>query len=368
MKIAVVTCYKYTDYVRGTVLCSALASLPGVEVCVIKNQATGPWRYMQVFVGMVRARFTKKPDAWLVTFRGYEILPFVRMIAGRKPLIFDEFVNPLEVTTEHRQQRQGTFIGWLMGAWRLAGWLYYLILRRCQAILTDTDVHAAYASKQAGLPVSRYTVVPAGVDEHIFKPRKIKPTGFTVLYYGSMVPLHGLSYVLDAAKQLTDLPVTFHIIGGEKAAKKQIQAAISDGAHITYSPRVALTELGDLVNSASMGLGGPFGDTLQSDMVITGKTYQFLASGVACVVGSGSATKPYFIDGKNSIVVPQADGEALAAAIRNAYKNRDQLTKIGAAGRQTYSEHFSNKRIISIMKKLLTQLELLPAAEHGAKD
>ena len=45
-----------------------------------------------------RARRQQKPDVYLLTFRGYEMLPFYALlIAGSQPVVFDEWINPLEV-------------------------------------------------------------------------------------------------------------------------------------------------------------------------------------------------------------------------------------------------------------------------------
>ena len=53
---------------------------------------------------LVYVRFAKKPDVYILAFRGYEILPFVRLITLGKTFIFDEFINLIEwVIFEHKK-------------------------------------------------------------------------------------------------------------------------------------------------------------------------------------------------------------------------------------------------------------------------
>src|SRR5262245_53175060 len=98
-KVCIITCYFQPDYVRARSLRAALKSLPGVETIIVKNTATGILRYPQIIWRIWRVKHTQKPDVYLLTFRGQEILPAILWLAGKKPVWFDEFIVPIAYAT-----------------------------------------------------------------------------------------------------------------------------------------------------------------------------------------------------------------------------------------------------------------------------
>ena len=108
MKIAVITCYDQNDHIRARVLRKGFGDVPGVEVVLIKNKYKGLLRYIEVPCKLFIARIRHRPDAYAITFRGYEMLLVTLLIKGRKPLIFDEMINAAEYLYEHGKLRQGS--------------------------------------------------------------------------------------------------------------------------------------------------------------------------------------------------------------------------------------------------------------------
>ena len=104
MKLAIITCYKHPDYVRAKTLRAAARSLDNVEVIVVKNTQRGVLRYPEVLWRVLWVRLRLRPDVYLVTFRGYEIFPFVRTLSIGKTMWYDEFINPIEwAMMEHKK-------------------------------------------------------------------------------------------------------------------------------------------------------------------------------------------------------------------------------------------------------------------------
>ena len=348
MKVAVITCYKDPDYVRARTLRAALKLIPDVEIIEIKNSSAGFRRYFEVLKEVSAVKRQEKPDVFLLTFRGQEILPFVQILIGRTPLIFDEFIVPLSwATDEHRALTPKNLV--MMTLSLLSKPLYKSWLWRCRVILADTKAHAELSSQLAQLPLNRYQVVPVSTDETVFKPIDYKAASakeaFEVFFYGNMLPLHGLSHVLEAAEWLADdSRVHFTIIGGGERTLKAVQAATARGARIRFLPWLPFEKLSKEIAKSQLCLGGPFGNTPQANRVITGKTFQFIAMGLPTVVGKSKVTAR-FIDKENALVVPQADAEALAAAIRWAADHPKELTKIAHEGQALYQKYYSNKEV-----------------------
>lgn len=352
MKIAVITCYKQPDYVRATTLRRAIATAPGTELLVIKNRHTGSLRYVEIFLRTLMTRLRERPDVYVLTFRGYEMLPALAVLSWPKPLIYDELVNPIEWLREPRGKVWPRLvpIGLLKP-------FYRLLLKRCTVILADTDVHGDYSAKLSGANPQKFITVPVCADEKVFTvgQRRLGQT-FRVFYYGSMLPLHGLDCVLKAAIALKAYDIEFLLVGGGEKAKTAAQMARRDGAHITYQAWIPFAGLADTARNSHLCLGGPFGDTVQARHVITGKTCQFMACGLPVVVGKTPAGE-LFRDGENCLEVPLGDAQALAGKILWAYHNQDKLDAIGHRGCELYQKHYSQDVANAIVAKMLTNLQ-----------
>lgn len=354
MKVAIVTCYDQNDYVRARTLRTAFKASPDTDVKIVRNSHKGLLRYVETPLKILKVRIVYRPDAYVITFRGYEMLLLMVLTFVRKPIIFDEMINFTEWMEEHRVIKPGSLGYKLFKAWY--GWL----ARRCRIILADTDAHAEYSAQLNGMDIVKYRTIPVGTDETVFYPRPAKAIDkkkkFCVFYYGHMLPLHGLDYVLEAADQLKDRPeITFRFVGGKDKVVEACKAAQKRGAHVTHEAWVPFEELPQAAIDAGLTLGGPFGDTLQAQFVVTGKTYQFLALGTPTLIGKNKVNN-IFSDKKNCLIVPQADAKALADAIVWAYDHPAELKKIGQAGRQLYERSFSQAIINADIQKLVSEL------------
>lgn len=360
MKIAVITCYHDPNYVRARTIRAALRQVPGVQLIEVKNSHTGIIRYPQILWRLWRTKRLQHPDAYVLTFRGQEILPLVLWMVGKKPLIFDEFIIPIAYASGESHAK--TFkIRVFYALARLSEPLYKKWLHRSRVVLADTKAHAELSARTSDMNLSTYTVLPVGTDESVFKPgaRGVKSDAkFTVFYYSTgMQPLHGIQYVLEAAELMKDNDaVEFLIVGGKKLLKQAVECAAARGAHVRYEAWIPFDRLLDTMHSAGLTMGGPFGGTNQAQHVITGKTYQMLAAAVPTLIGDSDATREYFIDKDNALVIPQADAKAIKKAVLWAYNHPAELAQIASKGRKLYEKSFSTDALAKIWQNLVTTL------------
>ena len=351
MKIAVITCYAHPDYVRATTLRSALIAQPKTDVIIIKNRHKGLLRYPEVVARLIWLRITKRPDVYLLTFRAYEILPLAALLTWPKKLVYDEFLNPLEWLREERKEWWARLV-----PQKSLKSFYRSLIRRCSLVLTDTDAHAIYSQEILGLSSAKFVGLPVGADETIFHPLPTnKSKHFTVFYYGTMIPLHGIDIVLKAAELLKDKPVRFVFCGGDSITVRAVREAQAKGANIEHHLWLPFEKLADMARSAHLTLGGPFGDTPQASMVVTGKTYQFMATGAPVLVGKTKANSD-FIHRNNCLMTPLGDPEELAKQIQWAQQNPKKLANIAKAGYELYCAKFSSTALATEVSTLLRQL------------
>lgn len=354
MKIAVITCYSDPDYVRARTLRAALKSIPGVNPIIIKNSHKGLLRYPQIVRMIWQVKRRQQPDAYLLTFRGQEILPIVLFLAGRRPVWFDEFIVPIAYATGENHRRSFAIVVKHFLA-RVSEPFYKGWLRRCKLILADTKAHAELSARVSHMNLSKYLAVPVGTDEKLFKPsnKLVNDTGvFRVFYYSTgMQPLHGVPVVLEAAELLKDnKTIEFLIVGGKKPMARAVKVAQNRGANVRYETWIPFGDLVAIIQDAGLCLGGPFGDTPQAQHVITGKTYQFLACESPVLVGASEATNEYFVDKQNALVSVRGDAAALAKAIKWGWQHPPELAQIAQAGRKLYEKQFSTGAIARLLK------------------
>ncbi len=355
MKIAVITCYDQNDHIRPRVLRKGFADVPGVQTIVIKNKNKGLLRYFETPWNVLKLRFTEHPDVYVVTFRGYEILLLVKLIAGRKPVVFDEMINLVEYMHEHKKITPGSAGDKVLNA------VYTWMLKRSRFILADTDAHADLSARLSKVPRDRYVTIPIGTEEALFYPdahaAPNQPGTFEVFYYGVMQKLHGLDHFLEAAVMLGNHPDIVFRVGGDKGkSKAKVDDAIRRGAHIIYHDWFEYKqELPRLIRGCQLLVGGPFGNSAQAQFVITTKTFQGLACTVPVLVGRNKVNDA-FVDIKNSLVVPQGDAQAIADAVLWAYLHPKQLHTVAKAGRELYEHEFSDAQIAGRLTTLVKEL------------
>jgi glycosyltransferase involved in cell wall biosynthesis len=355
--VAIVTCYFDPEYVRGSVIRAAVERDPSWDTVSLVNRRRGIARYPEVLFKLLALKVRVRPDLIILTFRGQEILPLVLSIAGKTPVVFDEFIVPIAYATGESHRRTMA-IRIKHGLARLTARRYPGWLSRCAAVLADTRPHALLSAESSGLPASKYQVVPVGADESIFSPAEGSRLEhhadvFRVLYYGNMLPLHGLGTLLAAAELLSDDPaITFLLVGGGKPTATLSAESVSRGARIDYVPWIDYHLLPEAIANADLCLGGPFGGTPQALRVVTGKTFQFLATGAPTLIGRSQASSD-FTDGLDCLIVDQDDPVALAAKIRGASRHRDLLPAIGAGGRALFETRYSTAAIAQTLNSRL---------------
>lgn len=351
--VCLVTCYRTPDYVRVKSLEAGLCA-NDVDLSIVRNKQRGFLRYLEVALKLIINRIKVNPDIYFITFRGYEILPLVLLAGIGKKVVFDEFINLVGwMVHEHKILKQNSF------AAKSLTYLYKSMLNRIAKIVLDTRSHAEYSSSLMHLPIEKYHWIPVGTDESVFKcidsSRKDNDK-FRVLYYGTMLPLHGIDFVIESAISLrAQQDIEFLLIGGGKQLRRSIDRAIVQGANIKYQKWVTYEKLPQVIADADICLGGPFGGTTQSQYIVTGKTVQFLRMGKPVIVGKNMESD-VFIDKGNALVVDQASSISLTKAITWASQNREEIRKIGLNGMELYENNFSNRVVSRRIAELLDSI------------
>lgn len=344
IRLAYVLSYRAPWYGRTSSILEALRSLPGVTVTEVINRREGPLRYLETVRSLRRAG-PSSTDAYLVGFRGHEIFFAVRWWARGRPIVLDSLVFPSSTLLD--DGKAGRF-GRLLG--RILRPVERRILRAANAVIVDTVGHAAHATDEFGVPSPSLHVVPIGAVDGPARRPAAPGEPLRVLFYGSFLPLHGVTVVSEALELVAHLDLRVRLVGGTG-----IEVRHPGTSHDPWYPFGEL--IADVLPATDVMLGGPFGATDQAARVVTGKTVQALSAGVPTIVGQSPETaRAGFVDRVNCLVVPRDDPHALAAALAWADAHRDDLERIGRNGRLLYDARFSTAALARALLPLVRTL------------
>ncbi len=265
-------------------------------------------------------RYMRTPphDIVLVGYLGHLDVFVARALTlfSRRPVVLDAFISLYDTLVVDRKMfRSGSAAAGLLR--RIDRW-------SCLAathVLVDTQSHIDGFVELFGLHRSRFTAVLVGADPEVFyeppHDQRIGPAPFRVLHYSKFSPLHGLPFILQAAKELQDEPdVEFVLVGGGQL-REQVDAWIRE-LNLTNLVRLdwmTPDELRVAIANAGACLG-VFGDTPKAGRVIPNKVYQALACGGALITRDGPGPRELLVDGKHALLCAPADPKAIAACVR----------------------------------------------------
>lgn len=350
--------YYFPEYIRTKTLMDALGSLDFIRLIKIINHSKGIIRYLESVYKLIKIKKTIDPDVYCIGFRGHELYWVIRMIVGKKTIIFDQMMSPYDsLLNERKMIKKGSLLEKIIYLYEKS------ILNNADMVLTDTIAHQQYFSKLFHINGKKIIPIPVSADEHLFNsnniPKEIQiPINkdfFKVFFYGSFLPLHGIDIILKAASRLVQYKkIVFILIGGKGTSLNIFNSMINDLKlpNVYHKTWVDYHQLPLWIADADICLGGPFGNTGQSQRIITGKTFQFLCMKKPTVIGK-VPFETEFEDKKNCLIVNQGNPDELANAILWAYQHPTDIQHIGLKGYELYNHKFSHRYVKKNIQEVL---------------
>jgi len=173
-----------------------------------------------------------------------------------------------------------------------------------------------------------------------------------VLYAGTHGISQGLTSVADAAADLTEEPIWFAFVG-DGADKQRLQDRVAEHGlrNVTLLPSLPHEQVPALLAAADICLV-PLRDVPLFSSFIPSKMFEYLAAGKP-VVGALAGEAAQILREAGAWVVPPADSEALAAAIRTLAADPQRRQAMGQQGRCYVEKHFDRAMLARLYRKLL---------------
>jgi glycosyltransferase involved in cell wall biosynthesis len=275
-------------------------------------------------------------------------------VGRRRKLIFNPLVSLYDTLVDDRGLfRPGSLA---------ADFLFFIdrwSFRLADRIILDTDVHIDYISKKFGIERDKFAQVFVGADQEVFFSghRVEKDTPFIVLFVGKFIPLHGIPYIVAAASLLKEeRDIRFEIVGSGQLHDQIMELCRRLSVkNIAFTEWIPYERLVEKMAQAHVCLG-IFGESAKASRVIPNKVFQGLAVGMPVITGDSPASRELLIHGQSAILVPMADAQALAQAIRSLKQNRALREKIAAGGRTIFQGRCSAGVLGRQLKALFRQV------------
>jgi glycosyltransferase involved in cell wall biosynthesis len=179
-----------------------------------------------------------------------------------------------------------------------------------------------------------------------------RPGDCLVLYAGTHGISQGLTSVADAAARLAGEAIRFAFVG-EGADKQRLRHRVAELGldHVTLLPGIPHEQVPALLAAADVCLV-PLRDVPLFSSFIPSKMFEYLAAGKP-VVGSVAGEAAQILREAGACVVPPADSEALAAAIRALAADPRRRQAVGRQGRCYVEKYFDRGTLARLYRKLL---------------
>lgn len=333
-------CGREASYVRNAMIERTLRANAEVT-CLSGQPAASLSRNLAFLLPRLLSALRRPHDLVVLGFYSHPLVPLVRRLT-RAPLLFDPFVSNHDTLVIDRGTVSSVSI-----LSRMATALDKVALQQATAVLADTATHGAFYAAQFGLAPAKLSTLYVGADETVFIPRpNLAPQQLVVFTYATYLPVHGLPTVVRAAKLCEGHPITFRIIGAGPAAEQVRALAQQLKLHnLELLPSAPYHHLAENIAAASICLGGHFGASAKADMVIAGKTYQFLAMAKPVIVSDTLANRELLAPHDTAAFCSRNDARSLADTILDLAGQPALCAHLGSRGRQLFERELSWKQL-----------------------
>lgn len=287
-------------------------------------------------------------DIMVVGYIGHFDIPLAWLLTRlpRRPLVFSPLISLYDTLVDDRRSfAHGTLMSRLLR--RTDRWA----CARADLVLLDTDAHIGYFVDTFGLPRHRFARVFVGAVESdsvesADDRNPIENGEFQVVFVGKFTPLHGLPYMMEAARRLRDEPhIVFHFIGSGQLSDEMHETARRLALeNVRFTEWIPYETIPRYLQGAGVCLG-IFGTTDKAARVIPGKVFIALSMGKAVITADSPAIRELLTDGESAVLCGRGDPEALARAIRELYEDRELLDRIAEGGRCVFRDHASTEQV-----------------------
>jgi len=287
---------------NGGDLIEKLLKKQNIDVIICHYDVNSILTFLKGYVKLFFKHRKIKYDIIIIPWKGILTLPLLKLI-HRKPIVYFPAFSIYDTLVNDRKKIKEKSIQ--------AKVIHYVDKMACKwsdLIILESTAEINYFVDEFNLPRGKFHQLPLSADESIFSPIPIKQPGnnFIVLFFGTFIPLHGVTTIVESAKNLQEFNKIQFVICGEGQTKLEVEKFVvkNNLKNIKFLGLVSKEELLKNIKISDVCLG-IFGDTTKSEKVLTNKIFQILASQKPLITRESPATnEANLIHEKNCLLVP----------------------------------------------------------------
>lgn len=305
------------------------------------------WRAVIAHIAVtIRFLAAKSPERVYVPYPAvFVLLLFSWLPAWCRPryIVADVFISLYDtiVLDRHLLKQDGVPA-------RILKWIERRAYACTDKLVVDTPQNARFICSLFELPETKVVAVPLSIDEIHFKYTPYQPTPgiCRVLFVGTMVPLHGIETILEAASLLSERPdIHFKLIGDGQDAPK-VEAWLRELTPNLEWERTwqSSQRIAEEISRADICLS-IFGSGDKAQRVCPFKIYAYASMGRAIITGETGWLKETADQrtGLRFASIAMNDGAALATKIIQLADDPALRERLAADSREFYQTHFGNR-------------------------
>lgn len=243
------------------------------------------------------------------------------------------------------------------------------LILNCSAriVVIGRDMVQVVAQKLNRLDPMRITLIPnwSDADQVHPVPREdnefIRQHGlqdvYIVQYSGRMGRTHNIEPLLEAAHLLRDEPVVFQLIG-DGAKKNSLQRAVAQMGltNVQFLPYQPLEKLADVLSAPHLAVVCL--DRLYTGLSVPSKTYGIMAGGcpILAFLDPQSEIGQTIQETDCGIILPDPDGQQIAAIIHQLMAHPERFEQMGKNGRRVFLGNFTLSLAVERYDRLLREI------------
>jgi glycosyltransferase involved in cell wall biosynthesis len=263
-------------------------------------------------------------------------------------------------------------VGVLRNYWliRASEWLERMLYRSADRVMVNSPAYVNYVKERGARQVE---LIPNGADPSMFDPadngadfrsEHHLEDNFVAMYAGAHGMSNDLEVVLEAARQLEDVPeveVVFVGDGKEKSALMARAAAMSL-PNVTFLSSVPKTGMAEALaaSDACIAILKPLEEY---KWTYPNKVFDYMAAGRPVALAIDGVIREVIEAADCGLFAAPGNPSALAEVIRQLASDRKKSRAMGLRGRAYLEEHFSRETMAGNLLKVLEAL----AAERKSR-
>ena len=235
-------------------------------------------------------------------------------------------------------------------------------------IILDTYSHIKFFHHKFKIPIKKFRRILVGAQDDIYFPLNIKKKNddkFIIGYWGTFIPVHGVEYIINAAKILEkENDIKFVLIGkGQTFNENKELAERLKIKNIEFIPKVffasnELNKLPELIAKFDLGLG-IFGKSNKTIQVIPNKVFEGNAMRLPMISCDSPAIRELFTHEKDILLCDRAHPESLAHEILKLKNNKELRENIKKNAYNIFINFCSINalafKLVNILEKILNE-------------